>query len=140
MDTTLLSQTLMLTLLGMGMTFAALGVLVLGMYAMTALIKDKPVAKEVLPEAASVIEPKPVEDQRPLVAAAAVAVALTEQAAPARYTAAAAAVAAAVATATPHRQFMPGNADSTWNAYVRGRTLALRNFYNARRQRAKNGN
>jgi sodium pump decarboxylase gamma subunit len=40
--TTLLNQALVLTLIGMGMTFGALGLLVLGMYAMTALITDKP--------------------------------------------------------------------------------------------------
>ncbi|HOU14430.1 MAG TPA: OadG family protein [Anaerolineae bacterium] len=44
--TTLLNQALILTLIGMGMTFAALGLLVLGMYAMTAFITDKPRRKE----------------------------------------------------------------------------------------------
>ncbi len=49
--TTLLNQALILTLVGMGMTFAALGLLVLGMYAMTALITDKPRRQEMpLPE------------------------------------------------------------------------------------------
>jgi len=40
--TTLLNQALILTLVGMGMTFGAIGLLVLGMYALTALITDKP--------------------------------------------------------------------------------------------------
>jgi len=48
--TTLLNQALILTVIGMGMTFAALGLLVLGMYAMTALITDTPRRKPALSE------------------------------------------------------------------------------------------
>jgi Na+-transporting methylmalonyl-CoA/oxaloacetate decarboxylase gamma subunit len=50
--TTLLNQALILTLIGMGMTFGALGLLVLGMYAMTALITEKPRRKKVPAEEA----------------------------------------------------------------------------------------
>lgn len=50
--TTLLNQALVLTLIGMGMTFGALGLLVLGMYAMTALITDKPRRKKTSAEEA----------------------------------------------------------------------------------------
>jgi len=54
--TTLLNQALILTLGGMGMTFAALGMLVLGMYAMTALITDKPRRKKASSEEAQTEE------------------------------------------------------------------------------------
>jgi sodium pump decarboxylase gamma subunit len=54
--TTLLNQALILTLVGMGMTFAALGLLVLGMYAMTAFITDKPRRKEARTEEAQAEE------------------------------------------------------------------------------------
>jgi Na+-transporting methylmalonyl-CoA/oxaloacetate decarboxylase gamma subunit len=125
--TTLLNQALVLTLIGMGMTFAALGLLVLGMYAMTALITDEPRRKKAPDEEAPVegtlvtqvadvvlhlaaaanppdVKAEAVED-RERAAAAAVALALALEgdsshldATPAdRYRAAAAAVAMAVA-------------------------------------------
>ena len=128
--TTLLNQALVLTLIGMGMTFAALGLLVLGMYAMTALITDEPRRKKAPAEEAPVegtlvtqvadvvlhlaaaanppdVKAEAVED-RERAAAAAVALALALEgdsshldATPAdRYRAAAAAVAMAVATAS----------------------------------------
>jgi Na+-transporting methylmalonyl-CoA/oxaloacetate decarboxylase gamma subunit len=100
--TTLLNQALVLTLIGMGMTFGALGLLVLGMYAMTALITDKPrretasteeapaeealvtrVADVVLHLAAAASQPsteveadRPRDEDREYAAAAAVALAL----------------------------------------------------------------
>ena len=42
----LLSQALNLTLVGMGMTFAAIGVLVAGMYALTTFLADEEEAEE----------------------------------------------------------------------------------------------
>ncbi len=134
----LINEALMLTLIGMGMTFAAIGVLVLGMYAMTALIKDKPQAAEEPSEdeLAGASEPlrELVADPQPLAAAAAVAVGLANQATPGRYVAAAAAVAAAMAVATAHPRSALSGATITWNAYVRRRTLALHKFYDMRRR------
>ncbi|MBN2389196.1 MAG: OadG family protein [Anaerolineae bacterium] len=126
--TTLLNQALVLTLIGMGMTFGALGLLVLGMYAMTALITDRPRRKrtateEPPPEEALVTQVADVvlhlaaaanlpnteveaDEDRERAAAAAVALALAlEDSAPHaladdRYRAAAAAVAMAVAAAS----------------------------------------
>jgi Na+-transporting methylmalonyl-CoA/oxaloacetate decarboxylase gamma subunit len=134
--TTLLNQALILTLIGMGMTFAALGLLVLGMYAMTALIKDEPRRKKVPAEEAPVegtlvtqvadvvlhlattanlpdVEAEAAED-RERAAAAAVALALASEGespqlvTPAdRYRAAAAAVAMAVAAASADADAVP---------------------------------
>ncbi len=135
----LLNQSLLLTLIGMGMTFASIGVLVLGMYAMTAFIKDKAnVEEEETPEAAPAVELEPwawgpADNQRPLAAAAAVSVALAEQTSSARYLAAAAAVAGALATTAPAAvQPAPADASSAWNAHVRSRNLARRSDYVAR--------
>ncbi|MBN2002743.1 MAG: OadG family protein [Anaerolineae bacterium] len=137
---TLLNQALILTLIGMGMTFAAIGVLVVGMYAMTAFIKDKDDAADELPEVAPVIEDeplwwKPTEDQRPLAAAAAVSVALAEQTSSARYVAAAAAVSAALATAPATSHPASSITFDVWNAHVRSQNLARRHAYDARRRR-----
>jgi len=126
--TDLLNQALILTLIGMGMTFGALGLLVLGMYAMTALINDNPRRKkkateEAPPEKALVTrvadvvlhlaaaanlpaaEAEADEDRaRAAVAAVALALALEDSTshvlADDRYRAAAAAVAMAVAAAS----------------------------------------
>ena len=140
--TTLLNQALILTLVGMGMTFASLGLLVLGMYAMTALITDKPRGKKALeaaPETRGVDVALPVVEvaaalprdaARSRAAAAAVALALamegvvTLPVADDRYRAAAAAVAMAVAGADggAARANVSGN-PGVWNYHAREQQL-----------------
>jgi len=151
----LLNQALILTLVGMGMTFAALGLLVLGMYAMTALITDEPrrktapaeespVEERIVTQAADVVlhltaaARRPgaeVSENRELAAAAAVALALAlENAKPHlddRYRAAAAAVAMAAAFggAAP----VPTNVapmPDAWNTHVRSQHLTQRQRFN----------
>jgi len=149
--TTLLNQALILTLVGMGMTFAALGLLVLGMYAMTALITDEPRRKKAPAEEAPVEEKlvtqvadvvlhlasatrqSDVEASENRARAAAVAVALAmalESDRPQhddRYRAAAAAVAMAMASGGA----IPAPANITtmpdaWNTHVRSQHLTQR--------------
>lgn len=122
-----LTQAFILTLVGMGMTFAAIGLLVVGMYALTALVKDKPEAavEEALPAPETpqpMLQKLSVEIQR--AAAAAVSVALAEGGASPRYVAAAAAVATALSART-----VPAGAAvdaGAWNVAVRARRLAWR--------------
>ncbi len=144
--TTLLNQALLLTLVGMGMTFAAIGLLVLGMYAMTALIKDtrpearkavvikvernlqseataKQISKAVFPGVT--ITPEKSDDRDTN----------NTRSHDGRYRAAAVAVAVALAAqsaSTTAQQANVALADS-WNAFVRGRHLAQRQRYYARR-------
>lgn len=115
----LLAQGLNLTILGMGMTFLSLGALVLGMYLMTALIKDAP--------------PEAEEDEAEFVAA-------PEVAAPdaARYLAAAAAV--AVALEQSAQVWTPATASAmpparVWNTQVRSRQLIQQQQHVLRRSR-----
>jgi Na+-transporting methylmalonyl-CoA/oxaloacetate decarboxylase gamma subunit len=121
----LLSQALVLTAIGMGMTFVAIGTLVLGMYLMTALIKGgRSEAAEVPAEPPSVPEIVAPDypagrDARQVAAAAAVAVALAE--------------AAAEEAATPPRAPVTEVAVGGWNAYVRGRHLSRRLHHDLRR-------
>ena len=151
--TTLLNQALILTLVGMGMTFAALGLLVLGMYAMTALITDEPRRKttpaeespaeeRIVTQAADVVlhltaaARPPVAEvgaNRELAAVAAVSLALALEgdtpltAAEARYRAAAAAVTMAVACAgTTPAQTNVSTMPDAWNMHVRGQHLTQR--------------
>lgn len=140
--TTLLNQALTLTLIGMGMTFAAIGLLVLGMYVMTALIKDTPpkARKAVVIE----VEKNPQSEAlaREVTAAVFPGVTLNPQAGPGpgfrksdvqrdedRYRAAAAAVAIAFAMQTTvTRQTNVAAADG-WSAFVRGKRLAQRRYH-----------
>ncbi len=113
-----LVDALWLTVIGMAMTFGALGALVLGMYAMTALIRDRQ-ADETEPAGSAAPDPEPsavVEDQG-------------------RYIAAAAAVAAALAQAETRPAL--GNRASAgattevdpWTPYVRNRHIAQRDRF-----------
>jgi Na+-transporting methylmalonyl-CoA/oxaloacetate decarboxylase gamma subunit len=117
----LLSQALILTLVGMGMTFAAIGILVLGMYALTTFLADGG-AEENQERSAAVEAP---DDQAPL------------QVDVGRYhAAAAAAVAVALAQAADTYQAKrPGRAASgdAWTAHVRATQLARREYHNSRR-------
>jgi len=119
----LLSQALTLTLVGMGMTFAAIGILVLGMYALTTFLSDGDESEE-SQETPSAVE-APAEQ-----AALQVDVG--------RYHAAAAAVAVALAQAADTYQAKrPERAASgdAWTAHVRATQLARRAYYNSRRTR-----
>ncbi len=116
----LLSQALNLTLVGMGMTFAAIGVLVAGMYALTTFLADEEEAEE-MPE---------------------VAEAPAEQAAlqldVGRYHAAAAAVAVALAQAADTAQMKQQSrtvVGESWTAHVRTKQLARREHHDLRRTR-----
>ncbi len=123
----LLNQSLQLTLYGMGMTFAAIGSLVLGMYLLTALTAERtaPAGEEatagpedLLTEVAGAVE----EDDRYLAAAAAVAVAMAT-------------------TTQPSEKSAPGIAvtasGDAWNAYVRERRLAGRLRHDLRTERRR---
>ena len=147
--TTLLNQALILTLVGMGMTFAALGLLVLGMYAMTALITDEPRRKtapaeevpteeRIVTQAADVVLHLATTARQPgvdvrencaLAAAAAVSLAL-EDARPQlddRYRAAAAAVAMIVTGGeVTSASVNISTAPDAWNTHVRTQHLTQR--------------
>jgi len=130
-----LSQALLLTLIGMGMTFAAIGLLVVGMIVMTALIKDRSQDDEELPDVTpgAPSEP-PIQEGQPrhIAAAAAVSVALAEPSP--RYAAAAAAVAVVLATQATPPVIISASAPNAWNAYVRGQQLSRRRAYDLKRR------
>ena len=111
----LLKQALYLTVVGMGMTFLAIGALVASMYLMTAFIKDRPAQEEEPLEEAPLTMPTPAKDERYLAAAAAVAVALATQ--------------AATVTATG------SSPTADWSAYIRRQHLSARQRYEARKCR-----
>ncbi len=138
----LLEQALVLTVVGMGMTFVAIGLLVVGMYAMTALIKDKALIKNKADEIAAVDEIELLEApvaQQPafaidpghpqIAAAAAVAAMLAE------YNGKAQAAAAAVAVAWATQSAAPSTAPSAWNVTRRGQQLAQRKYHDLRRNK-----
>jgi len=120
-----LVQALALTGIGMGMTFAAIGVLVLGMYLMTALIKDRQPAGQAAPSSASV--PDSNASPEPL---------LPASTSTALYKAAAAAVAVALAE-LPQAESTRGwpLPVSGWSESVRAQHLAGRQRYDLRRAR-----
>ena len=116
----LLKQALWLTGVGMSMTFASIGLLVLGMYALTALFPEKkgqPPA-EVQPVKGPVVQ-EPASADRYKAAVAAVSVAVAQ----------ARLQPAAPAVSTP----WPGSDE--WTPYVRSRHLAQRALYSARPRR-----
>ena len=106
MDGELLKQALLLTVIGMGMTFTAIGALVLGMYALSSIKSRKAEA-----------EASPAED-----VAAAAAVPATD----ARYMAAAAAAAVARAQAFRARRGKAAPLADQWRSFVRSQHLAQR--------------
>ncbi|MBN1260183.1 MAG: OadG family protein [Anaerolineae bacterium] len=102
----LLTQALMLTLYGMGMTFVAIGALVGGMYLLTALVPEK--KPETAPETYHETEAGDADAQgRYLAAAAAVAVALAQS-----------------APATAKKQ--AAATGSTWSVFVRNQHIRQR--------------
>jgi len=111
-DVELLKQALWLTLIGMGMTFAAIGALVLGMYALGSIKPRKAGGEAMAGEA----EEAPV-------AAAEAALSTAE----ARYQAAVAAVAVARAQALPEVRRSAGAPVDQWRACVRTQQLLRRN-------------
>ena len=126
----LLSQALLLTLVGMGMTFAAIGVLVASMYALTTFLADEE-AKE-SPETPAAVA---VPDGETVLQ---VDVGRHHARYRARYRAAAAAVAVALAQATDTYQAKRLDRATTgesWTAHVRATQLARREYYNSRQTR-----
>jgi len=142
----LLNQALFLTLIGMTMTFAAIGLLVIGMYALTALARDerpkkrKPVvvtverdlqseatAKQislaVFPNITLTPEKTPNNDQNDVVDEA-------ENRRRAAATAVAMALAMQVTATTTATGAVAGD---NWNTFVRGHHLAQRQRYAAQR-------
>lgn len=118
----LLTQALQLTLWGMGMTFASIGILVLGMYAMTYLTREKKGEEGEAMVAALEEEDVEVERERKRRAvAAAVAVALAQR------------------EQCPKEPVLPvvayASGDGPWNAYARGLHVLHRLHYEARRYR-----
>ncbi|MEA3309558.1 MAG: OadG family protein [Chloroflexota bacterium] len=108
----LLTEALGLTLVGMGMTFAALGTLVLGMYLLTMLTaEEKPAVKE--------------KNAAPSPAAAGPSVSTADE----RYLAAVAAVAVAVAQAATKQQRQRGQPHDQWGLYIRSQLLNARRSY-----------
>jgi len=147
---TVLRQALQLTGLGMGMTFASIGALVLGMLLLTRITSQRAHAVEesfgdgsdaptpAMSAAGSgpndSIEPA-ADDPGALVAAAAVAVALAQDRTPAAAAAAAVAVAVASSGPVPEAAGVRVAHVDAWNGYVRGLHLSARAGYDARRTR-----
>lgn len=151
---TILAQALQLTVLGMGMTFASIGVLALGMLLLTRMTREKdragtsagtPVSMPVgVPDGDEIraieIAERSEADGPPgkaaaRAAAAAVAVALANRPPATRGAAQAAAAAVAVAlagqgSATLH---VAVSAADAWDGYVRSVHLSRRARYDARR-------
>ena len=103
----LLLEALQLTLVGMSMTFAAIGTLVLGMYLLTMLTKEKELVEE---ETVSVT---PEAD-------------LSTSSEAELYLAAAAAASVAVAQAAANRQSKSGQLGDQWGSYIRSQQLRVR--------------
>ena len=151
MNTTL-AQALQLTVLGMGMTFASIGVLALGMLLLARMTREKDKAGTPVDRAAGVplggeigtiemaersgVDGPPAEAAA-RVAAVAVAVSLANRAPETRGAAQAAAAAVAVALAghgSAMRQVEVSAVDA-WDGYVRSVHLSRRARYGARRVR-----
>lgn len=145
---TILGQALQLTVLGMGMTFASIGALALGMFLMTRIRIGKRSAgpTTVSPsgaaiEAADMTEcfdtSEDIDQGTAQAAAAAVAVALIEDTpvVDGAAQAAAAAVAVALAGSDPTSPRVVSTAEGTWNSFVRSMHLSRRARYEARRVR-----
>lgn len=117
MDAELLKQALLLTAIGMGMTFAAIGALVLGMFLLGGIKPRKPAE---------------VADEEPATPVAeAAATPDTADAAPpqdARYLAAVAAVAVARAQSVREDRRTSGVVVDQWRSYVRSRHLTQRDY------------
>jgi Na+-transporting methylmalonyl-CoA/oxaloacetate decarboxylase gamma subunit len=140
---TLLTQALLLTLVGMTMTFAAIALLVVGMYVLTTLIKDerpqarKPVVVKVERNIQSEAEAKQISQAVfPGVTLASEETLTTDDQnhtdeAENRHRAAA--VAVAVALAMQSTSITNTAPVDNWNAFIRARHLAQRQRYNARR-------
>lgn len=144
---TSMTQAFTLTLVGMGMTFAAIGLLVLGMYVMTALIKDtRPVTRK----AVVIKVEKNLQSEataRKITAAVFPGITITPTAEPRkssreeegsqnredRYRAAAAAVAIALAAQATAVPTVGVTATDGWNTFVRGQRLAQRQRYHTHR-------
>ena len=126
---------LQLTGIGMGMTFLALGALVVGMIVMTRIIKEKP--------APVVPEPDIIDAQVPYIAtdttskarAAAAAVAVAMAQSKAKQRAAAAAVAVALAEQqTTGDTYTP---NSGWGTIIRSRQVTQRDRFASQRRMRK---
>ena len=139
-----LAQALELTVLGMGMTFASIGALALGMLAMTYLTRgrkrddvagSKPgTERQTEGEPAAMVTPESPSAVTAAAAVAAVAVALAVEESMA---AQAAAAAVAVSLATLEEAAVPSPpTDGAWNSFVRGAHLSRRARYESRRPRS----
>jgi len=132
----LLVQGLQLTVLGMGMTFASIGALVVGMYLMTAVTRTKRSRADV-----TLTDPGDEGERVSLESAALESGRLSstgdgedEAGDRAKVRAAAAAVAVALAEAEASEgASMPCRSDNAWDIYVRSRHLSRRTRYDLRR-------
>jgi Na+-transporting methylmalonyl-CoA/oxaloacetate decarboxylase gamma subunit len=143
--TTLLNQAFTLTLVGMGMTFAAIVLLVAGMYVLTALAKSEDAPARRRKSAAPVVIQVPDENigtprrgpSPTLAVTSSTDVKPSEPAGPVddRYLAAAAAVAVALATQAAPAASQDGRVIgiSPWNTHMRGHQLTQRLRHMARR-------
>ena len=148
MNTTL-AQALQLTVLGMGMTFASIGVLALGMLLLTRMAREKDRAGTPVGDEMGTIEMAerseaegPSGEAAARAAAAAVAVALAHRPPAARVPAtsgaaqaAAAAVAVALAGHGSAMRQVEVSAVDAWDGYIRSVHLSRRARYGARRVR-----
>jgi Na+-transporting methylmalonyl-CoA/oxaloacetate decarboxylase gamma subunit len=110
-DAELLKQALLLTAIGMGMTFAAIGALVLGMVVLGGIKPRKPAEVADEEPAASVAEAATIPDT-----------------ADARYLAAVAAVAVALAQSVREDRRSSGVVVDQWRSHVRSRHLTQRDY------------
>ena len=127
-------QGLQLTVLGMGMTFAAIGALVIGMYVMTAVTRTR------RPDVGATRTDGQEEGGRVSLDGAALESETLSSAEKsgdnARYRAAVAAVAVALAEAGQRTaEEMPRQSGDVWDLYVRGRHLSRRMRYDLRQRR-----
>lgn len=127
-------QGLQLTMLGMGMTFASIGALVVGMYFMTAVTRGK------RPRAEATLKVQRDGGEGVSVDSAALEgghLSLTEESSgDAKYRAAVAAVAVALTEAEAQApSIAPRVSDAAWDIYVRGQHVSRRMRYDLRQRR-----
>jgi len=120
-DAELLKQALLLTAIGMGMTFAAIGALVLGMVLLGGIKPRKPA--EGAAGQPSAEQPSDEEPATPVAEAAG-----ASDTADARYLAAVAAVAVARVQSVREDRRTSGLVVDQWRSHVRSRHLAQRDY------------
>ncbi len=124
-----LVQGLKLTILGMGMTFASIGALVVGMYLMTAVTRTRQTRTDL-----ALVEPG-TEGEGVSLEREEIASTTVRSTRDAKYRAAASAVAVALAEDAQRQSAgMPRGSEAAWDIFVRNRHVSRRTRYDLRQR------